>query len=52
MVRLEGHPAAGDVLGREADWRQGVGELNRGRDQSLERWRRWGALGGGRRDGF
>lgn len=52
VVRLEGHPAAGDVFGGESDWRKGVGELHRGRDETLERWRRRGALGGRRRDGF
>lgn len=46
MVGLEGHPAAGDMLRGEADWWQGVSELNRRRYQSLERWGRWGALVG------
>lgn len=52
MVGLEGHPAAGDVLGGEADWWQGVSELNRRRYQGLERRRRRGTLGGGRWDVF
>lgn len=52
MVRLEGHPAAGDMLRGEAHWRQGVSELNRRRYQRLKRrWRR-GALGGGWWNGF
>lgn len=52
MVGLEGHPAAGDVLGGEADRRQGVRELNGRRYQGLERRRRRGTLGGGRWDVF
>lgn len=44
MVGLEGHPAARDMLGGEADRWKGVCELNRGRYQSLESWGRWGAL--------
>lgn len=44
MVGLEGHPAARDMLGGEADRWKGVCELNRGRYQSLEGWGRWGAL--------
>lgn len=52
VVRLEGHPAAGDVLGGEADGRDGVDELDGRWDQRLERrWRRR-ALGGRRWDGF
>lgn len=52
VVGLEGHPAAGDVLRREAHWRPGVGELNGRRYQSLERRGRWGALAGRRWDVF
>lgn len=52
MVRLEGHPAARDMLRGEADRRQGVSELNRRRYQSLERRGRRGALGGRWWDGF
>lgn len=52
MVGLEGHPAAGDVLGGEADRRQGVSELNGRWYQGLERRRRRGTLGGGWRDVF
>lgn len=52
MVGLERHAAAGHVLRGEADWRQGVSELNRRRYESLERRGRWGALCGRRWDGF
>lgn len=45
MVGLEGHPAARDVLGGEADGRQGVCELNGGWYQNLESRGRRGALG-------
>lgn len=44
MMGLEGHPAARDVLGGEADGWTGVCELNGGRYQSLESWGRWGTL--------
>lgn len=44
MVRLERHPAAGDVLRGEANWR--VSELGRRGYKGLKRWGRWGALGG------
>lgn len=52
MVGLEGHPAAGDVLGGEADRWQGVSELNGRWYQGLERRRRRGTLGGGWWDVF
>ena len=46
MMRLKGHPAARYVLGREAHWRERVGELDRRGYQSLERWWRWRTLVG------
>lgn len=52
MVRLEGHPTAGDVLRGEAHRRERVGEWKRWGDQSLERRRRWGALVGRRGNRF
>lgn len=50
VVRLEGHAAAGHVFGGEAYGREGVGELDRRREESLERRRRRRTLGGRGRD--
>lgn len=52
MVRLEGHPAAGDVLGGETDGRERVSKLDRRGYQRLEGRGRRRALGGRRWDWF